>query len=60
MLLKTTVIGTDHPKQYLQLATSQYGAEFSTPQPRILIATKETKVTFESNEDRLRTMATKA
>jgi hypothetical protein len=26
----------------LQLATSQYGVEFSTPQPRILIAEKKT------------------
>lgn len=41
----------------LQLATSQYGVEFSTPQPRILIAEKKTeKEMFErktkTNHDR--------
>jgi hypothetical protein len=34
----------------LQLATSQYGVESSTPQPRILTAIKERKSLIKSKE----------
>ncbi len=34
----------------LQLATSQYGVEFSTPQPRILTARNEGKSLIKSKE----------